>query len=96
MRTQINRIAKLIDESLAYDNWTGINFQQALKNVTPAIAVLRFNKNHLNIAELVAHIICWNKIMTERLDKHNHEPSKEEDFPFVDEITDERWVEMKL
>ena len=96
MRTEINKIAKLIDDSLEYDNWTGINVQKALKDVTPVIAVHRFNKNHLNIAELVAHIICWNKIMTERLDKHNHEPAKEEDFPVVDELTDEQWYDMKL
>ena len=96
MRNEINRIDSLITDLLEGNNWTGINAHQALIDVSAKKAVQRINKQQLNIAELMAHLTCWNEIITLRLDKQDHQPSKKEDFPRISRLTSEKWKDLKL
>ena len=95
MQTEINKIKTLLTETANGNNWTGINAEQALQDITAQQACKRINANHLNIAELTAHLTCWNKVITKRLNGENYEPSKEEDFPVINELTEEKWNALK-
>lgn len=95
MQAEINRIKTLIQETADENNWTGINAEQALKDINAEQAVKRINSNHLNIAELTAHLTCWNKVITKRLDAENYAPTKEEDFPEINELTTKEWNKIK-
>src|SRR4051812_18002160 len=95
MDNEILRISKLLTETYDGNNWTGINAIQALDGVTAEIAVKRINDLHLNIAELTAHLSCWNKVMTKRLQGENYEPEKEEDFPKFNMLLEEEWNLLK-
>lgn len=95
MQTAINKIKTLIEETANGNNWTGVNAEQALQNITALQATKRINTNHLNIAELAAHLTCWNKVITKRLDGENYQPATEEDFPVINELTEEAWSTLK-
>lgn len=95
MNLEIQKIKTLITQTANGDNWTGINAQQALENVDFAKAVRRINDMHLNIAEFTAHLTCWNKVISKRLDSENYQPAKEEDFPVINDLTEEKWTELK-
>ena len=96
MNSELNKIDRLFDEIADGNNWTGINIQHALLDIPAAIATQRINQAHLNIAELLSHLTCWNKVMVSRLDNQNHQPAKEEDFPEIGKLTDGEWEDMKL
>jgi hypothetical protein len=96
MNSELRKIDQLFDEIADGNNWTGINAQHALLDISAEKAVRRLNHLHLNIAELLAHITCWNKVMTARLDNQNFQPSKEEDFPVIDHLNAEEWEDKKL
>lgn len=96
MHKGLNQIAAMFLDTLEGNNWTGITIQHALLDVTREEAVHRFSGSHLNIAELVAHLNCWNKVMLERLDGQNFQPSPEEDFPRIDRLSESQWEELKL
>ena len=95
MQTEINKIKTLIAETANGNNWTGINATQALQNISAQKAVKRINENHLNIAELTTHLTCWNKVITKRLDAENYQPTNEEDFPEINELSKEEWNTLK-
>lgn len=91
MNTDIHKVKILITETANGNNWTGTNAEQALSNISAETAIKRINVNHLNIAELAAHLACWNKVIAKRLEGINYTPSKEEDFPVINELTEEQW-----
>jgi uncharacterized damage-inducible protein DinB len=95
MENEITRIASLLKDTASGNNWTGINIEQALSGIPAVTAVKRINANHLNIAESVAHLACWNKVMAKRLDSENYQPTKEEDFPVIDHLEEHQWTELK-
>jgi uncharacterized damage-inducible protein DinB len=91
MQSEINRIQTLIQETANGNNWTGINTQQILKDISAEIATKKINDKHLNIAELTAHLTCWNFVITKRLDAENYVPEKDEDFPTINSLTETEW-----
>ncbi len=91
MQPEINRIITLLEELASGNNWTGVNTLQVLDGITAEQAVKRLNNKHLNIAELTAHLTCWNHVITQRLNAVNAIPAKEEDFPVIDYLTEEAW-----
>lgn len=96
MKGEIYKIQLLLQEIANGNNWTGVKpIQKILQDIDNAKAIRYINENHLNIAELVAHLSCWNKVITHRLDNENYQPSKEEDFPTINKINDEEWNELK-
>ena len=95
MNTEINKIKTLISETADGNNWTGINAEQALQDISAETATKRINANHLNIAELTAHLVCWNNVIAKRLGGVNYTPPVEEDFPVINELSDEQWQIMK-
>ncbi len=95
MQNEINNIKTLITETASGNNWTGINALQVLQDVSSTKAVKRINENHLNIAELVAHLTCWNNVMVKRLDAENYQPSRDEDFPVINDLSEDEWNTMK-
>ncbi len=95
MKEEISRIHHLFSEAAEGNNWTGINVLQALNEVSATNATRRINKEHLNIAELVAHLTCWNTVITQRLGKLNYQPAKEDDFPVIHDLSDEEWENRK-
>ena len=95
MRNEINNISTLISETANGNNWTGINAVQALQDIASEMAIKRINNNHLNVAELTAHLTCWNKVITKRLDAENYQPAAEEDFPVINELSEAEWSAMK-
>ena len=95
MKDSISGIAILITETATGNNWTGINTETALRGITAEQAVKRINANHLNIAELTAHLTCWNKVIARRLNGENYQPGKEEDFPVIDLLSETEWEALK-
>ncbi|MFN8284276.1 MAG: DinB family protein [Chitinophagales bacterium] len=95
MQTEITKIQTLVQETANDNNWTGVNAQQILIDIDALTAVKRLNGKHLNIAELTAHLTCWNEVIARRLDAINQELSKEEDFPTINELSKEKWNELK-
>ncbi|MCC6584755.1 MAG: DinB family protein [Chitinophagales bacterium] len=95
MNAEINKIKTLITETANGNNWTGINAEQALKDISAETATKRINSNHLNIAELTAHLACWNNVISKRLEGVNYTPVIEEDFPVINELSGEQWQILK-
>lgn len=95
MQNEINNIITLFSETANGNNWTGINATQVLQDITAEKAIKRINSNHLNVAELTAHLTCWNKVMAKRLDAENYQPTKEEDFPEINKLSEEEWNTLK-
>lgn len=95
MNAEIQKIRMLIAETASGNNWTGINAEQALSDISADKAIKRINENHLNIAELTAHLACWNKVIARRLQGMNYTPGKEEDFPQINALTEEQWQAIK-
>lgn len=95
MNSEWKKISVLLKETAESDNWTGINVKQALENITRDIAVKRIHDKHLNIAELLAHLSCWNKVMINRLDGIKYEPAPDEDFPTHSKLTEKSWEKIK-
>jgi len=95
MNTELSKIASLISETANGDNWTGINAEQALKDISAEQAIKRINENHLNIAELTAHLTCWNHVIAKRLNGESMPPSKEEDFPVINVLSENEWSALK-
>ncbi len=77
MNTEINKIKTLITETADGNNWTGINAEQALQDISAETATKRINANHLNIAELTSHLGCWNNVIAKRLGGVNYTPRVE-------------------
>lgn len=95
MQTEINKIKTLLTETADGNNWTGINAEQALKDISAETATKRINSNHLNIAELTAHLACWNNVISKRLEGVNYTPTAEEDFPLINQVSDEQWASLQ-
>ncbi|MBK9329214.1 MAG: DinB family protein [Sphingobacteriales bacterium] len=95
MSSIIQSIMTLLSETATGNNWTGINTETALRGITAEQAVRRLNANHLNIAELAAHLTCWNKVIARRLNGENYQPGKEEDFPVINLLLETEWEALK-
>lgn len=95
MQTEIKNIITLLQEIANDNNWTGINAARSLQDVSAEKAIKRINNNHLNIAELTAHLTCWNKVITQRLKAENYQPTKEDDFPEINTLSEEEWKTLK-
>ncbi len=95
MQSEINKIKTLLQETATGNNWTGINAHQILNDITAETATKKLNEKHLNIAELTAHLTCWNYVIAKRLDGENQELTKEEDFPTINNLNEESWNDLK-
>ncbi|HRH58174.1 MAG TPA: DinB family protein [Chitinophagales bacterium] len=95
MQNEINNIVTLISETANGNNWTGINTLQVLQDINSEKATKRVNSSHLNIAELTAHLTCWNNVMIKRLDAENYQPKRDEDFPAINDLSEDEWNTMK-
>lgn len=95
MNDSIKGIATLIKETATGNNWTGINTETALHGITAEQAVKRIHANHLNIAELTAHLTCWNMVIGRRLNGEDYQPEKEGDFPVINFLSESEWEALK-
>ena len=95
MEQQTYHTANLFREFSTGYNWTGINAEKALKDISAETAVRHFHDKHLNIAELISHMTCWNIVIAKRLEGKNYQPAPDEDFPGIDQLNEDTWEAIK-
>ena len=75
--------------------WYGNSVLTSLSTVSAMKATVRINKSY-NIAELVAHMAAWRRYTLAMLtNKYDYSVSPEDNFPEINEITSEKWENLK-
>jgi uncharacterized damage-inducible protein DinB len=95
MNNEINRIAKLFTGLQHGDCWIGINFKDALANITVPVAIRPGSNGGNSIWQLVNHIIYWRTVTVTRLGG-SLQPPPFEDFMLPDELSADNWKQTLL
>jgi len=90
-KTEGERIAIEIGQSLAGDAWHGPSLTRLLEGVTAEDAAQRPIPSAHNIWELVLHITAWANITRRRLTGGRVEPKKGENWPRPGAISEKNW-----
>jgi len=92
MANEVNRIQDQLQRSLAGNAWHGPALLELLADVNAAKAAAHPIQDAHSIWELVLHIATWNKVGVARLDGGPGEPSDEENFPAVTDVSEAAWA----
>lgn len=88
---EIERIREQLERAFAGAAWHGPGVLEVLENVTASQAAAKPVVGAHSIWELVLHIKAWEDACRRRLSGDRAELSDEEDWPQVDETSDEAW-----
>ena len=92
MANEVNRIQDQLQRSLVGNAWHGPAVLELLADVNAIKAAAHPVPDAHSIWELVMHIITWNRVGVARLQGGPGEPSDEENFPRVTDVTDASWA----
>jgi uncharacterized damage-inducible protein DinB len=81
-----DEIAAALQRNFNGQPWHGSSLLRIVANVAPERAFTRPAPEIRSIAELLAHVIAWMEIVTERLRGANPEVPAEREFPNVDGV----------
>jgi uncharacterized damage-inducible protein DinB len=95
MNSEITHIAKLFASLQHGDCWIGINFKDALANITAEKAIQANNAGGNSIWQLVNHLIYWRTVTVTRLGGSLQTPPFD-DFMLPDELTAANWKQTLL
>ncbi len=90
MANEINNIVKQFTGLQHGECWIGINFKEALHNVSAATAAQKPSANTNSIWQLVNHLVYWRTSVTNRLNGSNDHPPFA-DFLLPDVLDDAHW-----
>jgi uncharacterized damage-inducible protein DinB len=71
--------------------WHGPALMEVLDSITSDQAVLHPVPAAHSVWEIVLHTAAWERIVTERLEGRYGEPSDEEDWPPVNDTSEQAW-----
>lgn len=91
MGSEAKRIQDQLKRSLAGTAWHGPAVMELLADIDAAKAAARPIPGAHSIWELSLHIAAWNKAAVRRLSGDRAELPDEENFPAVNETSDEAW-----
>ena len=89
--TSAEKLADDIARNFDGKPWHGSSLRRIVENVDATRAFARPTAEIRSVAELLAHLVAWVEIVTERLDGKNPEITPERDFPSVDGVP---WPEL--
>ena len=89
--TEVGRIQKQLERAFSGHAWHGPALMELLAGVNATRAAARPVPGAHSIWELVLHIAAWDQAVTRRLAGDRAELSDEENFPAVNETTDDAW-----
>src|SRR3982751_1086032 len=92
MANEVNRIQDQLQRSFAGNAWHGPAVLELLADVNAAKAAAHPIQGAHSIWELVLHIAMWNRVAVTRLNGGPGEPSDEENFPSVTDVTEAAWT----
>lgn len=88
---ETERIRDQLQRAFAGDAWHGPSVLEILENVTASQAATRPIAGAHSIWELVLHIKAWSDACRRRLAGDRAELADEENFPLIDDTSDEAW-----
>lgn len=88
---EIERIVDQLKRASEGEAWHGPAVMEILSGLTAQQAAAHPLKGAHSIWELVLHITTWERSVLRRLQGERVEPSTEEDWPAVEETSDEAW-----
>ena len=88
---ETERIRDQLQRAFAGDAWPGPSVLEILENVTASQAATRPIAGAHSIWELVLHIEAWSDACRRRLAGDRAELADEENFPPIDDTSDEAW-----
>lgn len=88
---ETERIRDQLQRAFAGDAWHGPSVLEILENVTASQAATRPIAGAHSIWELVLHIKAWSDACRRRLAGDRAELAEEENFPTIDDTSDEAW-----
>lgn len=88
---ETERIREQLERAFEGGAWHGPGVLEILENVTASQAAVKPIVGAHSIWELVLHIKAWEDACRRRLSGDRAELSDEEDWPQVDETSDEAW-----
>jgi uncharacterized damage-inducible protein DinB len=91
MTSEVKRIQDQLERAFAGEAWHGPSVLELLANVNAGKAAARSIASAHSIWELVLHIAAWDKAVARRLAGDRAELSDEEDWPAVNDTSDEAW-----
>lgn len=92
MRSEAVRIADQLQRAMDGPAWHGPALREILRGVDGAVAARRPESGAHSIWELVLHIRAWDLYALRRIGGEEWEPSEDENFPRVAEISEEAWA----
>lgn len=93
-----DHIQEQLTSLLGGDVWYGENLIDSIGVLLTDQALYRICPTAKNIAEIIHHLIAWNKYVVLKLDSDEEFDIKlnsEEDWKTFDELTDQTWQQMK-
>lgn len=85
------RLRDQLRRAFSGDSWHGPSVLEILENVTASQAAARPIAGAHNIWELALHIKAWQDACRRRLNGDRAELTDEENFPPIDDTSEERW-----
>ena len=89
--SEIKRIEDQLRRSFEGEAWPGPSVWEALENVTAPQATAKPLAHAHSIWEIVNHLTVWQREVIRRLEGIGRILTDEEDWPPVDNTTDEAW-----
>lgn len=96
MMKETERIRDQLQRAFAGDAWHGPSVLEILENVTASQAATRPIAGAHSIWELVLHIKAWSDACRRRLAGDRAELADEENFPPIDDTSDEAWQNAQI
>lgn len=93
---ETERIRDQLQRAFAGDAWHGPSVLEILENVTASQAATRPIPGAHSIWELVLHIKAWSDACRRRLAGDRAELADEENFPAIDDTSDEAWQNTQM
>lgn len=91
MTSEVKRIQDQLERAFAGEAWHGPSVSELLANVNAGKAAARPIAGAHSIWQLVLHIAAWDKAVARRLAGDRAELSDKEDWPAVNDTSDEAW-----
>jgi len=98
MKERTDRLIKELSETFEGDPWFGQSLMRKLENVPYIIGYKTCIPKSHSVAEIVAHLICWKKFVSEKLrDNQDFDITidSEKDWPEIKIHSKEEWEELK-
>jgi uncharacterized damage-inducible protein DinB len=89
---EVEHLADQLKRAFEGEAWHGPSVKEVLMNVTSEMAAAKPIKHAHNIWELVLHITAWHDAVRKRLAGLSVNLSDEEDWPSVDNISENAWA----